>query len=818
MRSYLTRHVFRAILYSESCNISYCPCITSSKLHHPRSRRAPHYNNSAPFRRSIFGFSRKPDPWLKEPDIDAGFDKMLDLTSLSSMHDRPPPADELIEAFNVFFRNKLHKNEPLQEIQAYHAARTLKYLQENNQEQEGFGLTLEDLEVARYALVNVPRDELETHNKLARTLFEEIKNRKEADSSSIGPKDLLPFVAVLCQTGDALEARGVVMDSWKSSISAGGKRGRRMWTWILKGLAQEKNEQELVNTVAMMEKNDVPFGAEMHEIMTTFYASRDDVQGAKKWYSHPIASDGTPSYDTNVQIMRFCIRNSELDWGEKIFRSLFEINPRKTTWDVIFQWAAATGKGVDEIDRMMEVMVKRNPNGGNLRPDIDTINGLIEYAISKNDPYTAERYIALGQKWRVTPSARTYILQMDYRMNVGDMDGVRATYSRLLGEDVKDGADFPVVNKYIRALCNSRQVDHEQIMRVAADLNERKARLEPETISALCILHLHRGELPEIITLIKDHTYHYSMDQRAQVANTFITFILDENNSTDLAWDAYTLLIHAFDETAVDTRVRLMEEFFRRKRADMASHVFGNIRQHRHQDDRPTVEAYVKCFAGIAGTADVEALEMVHNMLKLDSAIEPSTRLYNALMLAYSACSMPDRSLEFWEDIAHSIEGPSVNGIRIAFRACEASARGKEKARSIWDRLNSLGVFVSRKILIDYLAVLAAHGALDEAFGLVEMEMHKPNVIMMGVLYNSTLPGSKRDEMEKWIKEKYPDMWEHLVEKVGWKETSDRTANHFDADGDEDLEEEEQGRDELLEIMSGLNRGKIFDIDRTIEP
>lgn len=725
MRSHLTRHVFRAILYTEPCNLSYCPCIIS-RLHRPR-RRTPH---RAPFGRNIFGFSRKPDPWLKEPDIDPGFDKMLDLTSLSSTHDRPPPADQLIEAFNTFFRNKLRKNEPLQEIQAFHAARTLKYLQETNQEQEGFGLTLEDLQVARDALVKVPRDDLETHNKLARTLFEEIKIRKEADasvSSSVGLKDLLPYVAVLSQTGDALEARGLVMDNWKSNP---GKRGRCMWTWILKGFAEEKNDQELVNTVSMMEKIGIPFSAKMHRIMTTFYTSRDDVEGVKKWYSYPIAEGGTPLYNTNVQIMRFCIRNNELEWGEEVFRSILDSNPRKTTWDVIFQWAAVLGKGADEIDRIMEVMVKRNPNDENLRPDIETINGMIEYANFRNDPYTAERYMALGQKWGMTPNARTYILQMGYRIDVGDLDGVNATYSRLLGENVENDADLPVVNKYIRALCNSRLVNYEQIMRVVADLNERKARLEPETVSALCILHLRREELPEIITLIKDHTYHYSMDQRAQISNTFISFIKDRNNSTELAWDAYTLLIHAFDEINVDTRVGLMEEFFQRKRADMATHVFGNIRQHTHKDDRPTVEAYIKCFSGIAEAADVEALEMVHNMLKLDPAIEPSTRLYNSLMLAYNACSMPDRSLEFWEDITHSLEGPSVNSIRIAFRACENSGQGREKANEIWSRLRSLRVQISRMILVDYIAALAAHGSLDEAYQLIEMELHKPNSIM----------------------------------------------------------------------------------------
>ena len=719
MRSHLTRDVFRRILSTESCHLSFCRCTTAHALRHPR-RRTPHVNR-APLRRHIFGFSRKPsNAWTKEPNIDPGLDKMLDVNSRSSMHERAPPPDQLVAAFNSFFKNKVRKKEPLQEIQAYHAARTLKHLQDANKDQDGFGLTLEDLQTARDALVYLPQDQVATHNQLARTLYEEIKRRKTTDTSislAVGPKDVLPYVTVLCQTGDALEARDLVLDSWTTHP---GKMGRRMWTWALKGFAKEKNDAELLRTLSMMEDNGVPFDAKVHQVMTTFYALKNDVGSTKKWYKHPIADNEAPTYHTNAQIMRFCIRNNELDWGEMVFRSIVESNPNKTTWDVIFQWASALGKGVDEIERMMEVMVRRNPDDDALRPDINTINHLIEFANSRNDPYTAERYVVLGQKWGMTPNARTYILQMDYRIDVGDIDGARATYSKLLGEEVKDNADVAVVNKFIRTLCKGRQIKHEQIMAVVEDLNERRARLDPETVSALCVLHLQRDELAEVVNLIKDHTYNYSMDERAVVSDTLIRFIKDRKNSTEIAWDAYTLVTHAFDEISVETRVGLMQEFFGRKRSDMASYVFGHIRQHRHRDDRPTTEAYIRCFEGIGRAGDLEALEMVHNMLKLDTAIEPGTRLYNSLMLAYTGCDMPGRSLEFWEDITNSREGPTYNSIRIALRACEGSMSGDVEARKIWKRLKTLGVKMTRELLAAYIGALSGHGQLREAFRVVD--------------------------------------------------------------------------------------------------
>jgi len=51
-----------------------------------------------------------------------------------------------------------------------------------------------------------------------------------------------------------------------------------------------------------------------------------------------------------------------------------ETNPSKVIWDVVLQWAAgAMGKGVEDVERMMEIMTRRNPNDDSVRPDVETI-------------------------------------------------------------------------------------------------------------------------------------------------------------------------------------------------------------------------------------------------------------------------------------------------------------------------------------------------------------------------------------------------------------------------------------------------------------
>jgi len=115
---------------------------------------------------------------------------------------------------------------------------------------------------------------------------------------------------------------------------------------------------------------------------------------------------------------------------------------------------------------------------------------------------------------------------------------------------------------------------------------------------------------------------------------------------------------------------------------------------------------------------------VVHNMLKMDSGIEPTTRLYNALMLAYTACEEPNRSLEFWEDIINTSEGPTYNSIQIALRACEEAPFGDREAKRIWARLKRMDIEITKQIYAAYVGALAGSALLDECKKLVE-EMGK---------------------------------------------------------------------------------------------
>jgi hypothetical protein len=677
----------------------------------------------------LFGFSAKPARQVRDADLDPGLNKMLELFFMDKVQARPPPANELVQAFNTFFAHKMKIREAVNNIQAQHALRTFRHLRDTNVEEEGFGFSLQDLQIARDCLMKIPADRLDTHNEFARELYEEITRRKAgtgAGDETGGMGDLKQLIMVLTQTNGSIEARQLVEEFWKGDsgvqkTSNREKMGIKLWILVLKGFAKESNEAELLKTVQVAEAHGVPYSPTFHEIMTTFYAQRNDVANTKEWYTRKIHQSHKPNARTMSEVLWYSLRNDETEWCNSVFKALLETNPNKPTWDVIFQWAAgALGKGVEDVEHMIEVMIRLNGQNETVRPDNETINGLVELAISKNDAYLAERYIALGNKFDIRPNARTYILQMNYRIDHGDLSGAQAAYHSLQAEEVVDQEDLPVINKYIRALCSAKNPNYDRATAVAADLEERKIRPEADTVAALSLLHFNRGELPEVIDILQANVFHYTLDERAGVRDVFLAYCFDRSHNTEDVWDMYTILRQMFDEMDRETRTKIMSEFFDRKRSDMAGHVFGHMRQHVRPEKRPTTDTYVQCFEGIAKNADQESLSMIHNMMKMDANLEPTTKLYNALMLAYTACDDPYRALDFWADITNSVEGPSYRSLEIVFRVCELRPYGDKTAKDIWNKMRRMEIEVTPEVFSAYVGAIAGQGLYEEAKALIE--------------------------------------------------------------------------------------------------
>lgn len=741
MRSQLTRHVFRQIIRNElhSNTLPWFPA-TPYCL---RTRRCP-VLPTAP-RRTLFGFGRKAKRQPKPVDYEPGFETLMDLSKRLSASVRAPPSQELAQAFVDFFRFKHKVGVSLKDIQAQYALETFRHLQMTYTDVPNFGLTSEELRMA-LKLLKLEHDQCQAHNELARALFEELKKRRETMTDNLEPpvpfhKDLLPFIQIMARCNDALYARDLIEQYWETSLELARAnpsfRLLPLWSGILRGLIQENQVEELQKTIEIMRKYNISFDTSIHEAITVAYAAgQANMEMTKKWYQHPIADKRAPTIHTDVTVLKLCINQNELDWGDHIFKSLVNrTREEKAPVNVILQWAAAKGRGVDEIERMMKVMARRQEEKG-LRStlDMETINGLVELANSRNDPYTAERYVALGQEWGFVPNARTYLLQLEYRMKIGDLDGARTAYARLQAEESVESEDLPLMNKLVVALCAEKSQNYDAIMGLVEDLGERKARFEPKTVAALSLLHLQRGEMDDTVDLLNTHAFHYDLDQRLMISQVLFSHIVNHNTPVSRAWETYNVLRQTFSEIDVSTRTSLMQYFFTRERSDMATHIFSHMRKQHVKSLRPNISTYVACLSGIAKAGDLESLETVHNMMKLDTEIEPNTQLYNALMFAYTSCGDPFTSHKFWDDIVHSREGPSYASIQIALMACETSPVGEKIARDIWARLQRFEIEVTREIYAAYVGSLAGHRLFGECVKLIndaEKEVgYKPDALL----------------------------------------------------------------------------------------
>ena len=736
MRSHLTRNVCRRVLAASQHQAPLsCPATAISSVVRPRLRQ-PRCLVRRPSRRTFFGLFQKPPRELKEVTPEPGYETLINFRSCEAQGHRLPPREELLEGFRAFFQNKLRYRKAVNSTQAMLAAGLLRHLTKTDGEQ----LSLQDLRTARDALLTPPKQSSEGHLELAKALHERIRALslatglaepvKETEGQTVGgdasAEDFRAYLTSLAQYGGSIEAATSLEEYWVTQKASGSlyKGAKFLWVIVLRGLAKEGREKELVELYEKAEKLGVEFMPAMHEVIVTFFATRDRVDETRRWFEKPIYGNWLPLPETYREVLLFAVRNGQQDWINPIFTQLRATKPTKLLWDVIFQWAVlCLNAGPEDLRTIISTAVIYNVGKkaeGPVTPDNATLNDLVSAAIAKNDPYLAERFISFGASLGIRPNARTYLLQIDYRISAGDLSGASAAYRSLETQYITDDEDLPVVNKYIRALCGVPKPNTDLILDVTRQIEHRGATLEPETVVALCLVFLKLDQEYEVIDTLTVHTTNLSLEERAKVEKAFVAYCLDRTNSTARAWDGYTLLRQFFPESPAPDRVALMDAFFARRRPDMAAYVFGHMRAAANPAQRPTEDTYVRVFEGFGRCPDLESLRMVHNMLKMDAAVTPGTRLYNALMIAYLGCGEADKAYEFWNEITAGREGPTYRSLEIVFRVCEAMAWGDRKAREIWGKMARMDLDVPGNVFSAYCGAIAGQGRVDEVRKLIK--------------------------------------------------------------------------------------------------
>jgi hypothetical protein len=652
-------------------------------------------------------------------NVEKALTVLVDLMRSRRTRSKLPTQSDIIEAFNFLFQSRFEVPRRFSRNEIYLATEAFKYLQEQR-ETVGGGqadvLSEEDIYNALAALaLDTSKERFRSDEKaLAYMMFQEVRGRS-VDEDSLGLENdrtngkpvTDTFVSVLSSTGGAKEARQLLRES--GDFEAGSIAP---WVAVLKGLANEGLEKEFWETLQEVQGSIGLLDPRSHEELTRLFAADDNIGATKRMFDTEIDGGSSPTHDCRLAVAEFCVRNNQLGWGSPIFESLLSEHDDERTRNAILVWYAAEGKSPDEIANLVRG-----------RLSIQNINKLIEHAYSVNDLDAVGAYRELANKQNIRPDRQTYLLQMKHELEGGDLPAAMMTYELFAGEDrTSDLIDVPFLNQLLTAVAFSPRPDFDLAMRIVDSLLDRGADLYAETVSGLCYLFLQRDEFEEAMGILRYRVDSYPTSDRVRISEVFRQFILNPVVKDQRAFNAYELFRHAFPETPVEKRLPLMHSFFDRKRPDLACLVFGHMRQREDLLGRPTAEAYAQCFEGIAKCKDVDGLQMVYNMLKLDLEVEQTTRIHNGLMAAYTACDMPFTAIidHFWK-IMDSRQGPTLSSFALALRACETwIPQGAQEARGIIALMQGWNLVITKEIYLCYLGALAGQSEFENAIELIE--------------------------------------------------------------------------------------------------
>ncbi|KAK1831577.1 complex I intermediate-associated protein 84, mitochondrial [Podospora conica] len=791
--SHLTRRVYRRLLAGHGL-LRPCPAVSSRFFTQcrPRPPSLLPVRHTPQQRRSFLGIFAKPPREVKEPVLEPGYESLLQFRSLENENLRIPPRDQLVNAFRKFVYFKWQNKDEMNSTQAFLVYRVLLHLLDpKTYEGEGAGvyddIAVEDLTTTLEVINVVPKGKTDNHLELARLVFKELEWRKDHTPESVHEQQypLGLFLKSLTLYGASVEAAQRFDDlckAWGGGSVSGPEA--LMWDSVIVGLAAEGKEEELLQFLDKAEAAELPRTPAAHAAVVQLYARLDNLEETERWFKKPITikqRKRTMHYSVYQSLTELYLRTGRPKWIETIFENLLESHPKFARgWDPILQWcAAAQDRDVEYVKHLLDKM----QNGGDDRPPVQVdsrqrppaqvqvdsrhILSLVEGAMMKKNPLQAERFFALHDELNIPVEGITYITQMECRLDAGDLSGAHDIFLKLQNHegDLQPNEDLPVLNKYLRILCEAPTPDLDRILDVTASVELRHARLEPSTVIALSLVFLHADKQFDVIDTLSLHTVSYSLDDRSLVRSALVEYILSPKLSTARAWDAYSLLRQFFPETEPHHRVRLMDAFFARRRPDMACYVFGHMRGHPNAAQRPTADVYVRCLEGLGRAPDDDSVRMVHNMLKMDTTVEVDTRLRNALMLAYGACGFHDVALQFWREIIASAEGPTYNSLAIVLWVCEGRQERDDAAKEIWQRVLRLDLDVPADVVLSYCGALAGRGQLEDVkrwIGVMEKETgHPPTWMTLGVVYNA-LPAAHKGPFGEWAKQEYPDLWEKL--------------------------------------------------------
>ncbi|KAH8171359.1 pentatricopeptide repeat domain-containing protein [Sarocladium implicatum] len=504
--------------------------------------------------------------------------------------------------------------------------------------------------------------------------------------------------------------------------------------------------------------------------MTTLYAKYDQVDETLSCAKSATARLPLARWSRSdlYEMARFAVRNQQQRWMEDLLSESPGQTNSKAFWvETVCRPFLLNGSWRDAkaaIEKLWE-----EGHGGKFQA-----HAWLELAREESDEQLANDVTAYAASQGIPPNERDYLEWLLLKLDKKHLEGAKFSYERLRDVETfsatktREWAKYQVaLNRLLCLSCSQMTPDFPYIIHMLEHVDEVQAYLEPETIAKLSLRFLENEQYLDAMDLLAVHAFKLGESDRQIVQSAFASFCKDPLISTGRAWSAYQVLEQYFPDLECPERVELMEEFFRRKRSDMALAVFAAMRNHRSPAYRPDEKVYRQCFEGFARNPDLESTERVHAWLKTDQSITPSTTLFTALMLAYTAAERPLIALDFWKEITTCKEGPGYGSLAAVFWALEKRSDGAKMARDIWTRIETMDIEVPTYVYSSYAGAIAASGQILEVQKVINnMASYvgtPPEPLTLGIAHNALPNRELQVEFEEWAKSKYRVQWSELA-------------------------------------------------------
>lgn len=787
-QSVLTRRLFQAIVANRPYHSASCPLRTITTT--PPNGHSRRHDARQQQRRGLFGIaigSMRPEHAGSRSgtkNVETALEKLSDYIHAKKTRSRPPPHQELVEALRFFVSARNNADQGLIRNELYLVSETAQYLiQEKWVSDNDAPRTLDATDLLTLMGVlrhPTPGSGLHRNDiqELAAVLNVELNYH---DGTAEQGQVLL--ASALANSGAAEKALRLLQQSKYQDNEA--------WSHILRGLLMEGHKEQLW---PILQSTDFKMSEGTSEVVFSSlirYASAcNDPETAQRVLQIALSRGYQPDVSALVLFLQTCVDSGKVGQGDAAAELLRSELGTAGVPGSLLSWRAAHGASVDELGQAMQVMLNE---GADIT--MAEMNQLVKHAYSAKAAHLAESYIQLAQSVGAVPDALTYALKLDHDLSQGDLAAAREAFEGMSIQDVPDvRLDVPVLNRYIAKLA-SEDGDYQHINRVVDSLIQTGGILEADTLAALTLLFLQKDETTEVLNLLRPRINLLAGPDRAKIATIFKQYITKPDVKDQNAFRAYDIFRNAFPELPPTEKLPIIDTFFERNRSDLACLVFAHMRSRQGTEARPDDAIYAHMFYGIAKCRDVDGLQQVYNMLKVDVSVEQTTKIRNSMMAAYTACQTPFSAIidHYWK-ILDSREGPTLSTFKLALRACEAwVGAGGEEARRIMALMQKWNLIITKDIYECYIGALAGQSQFENVIELIErMEEdigEAPDAVTIGTFYNTIPWQYRKDEVEAWARKAYPQLWEDLV-AMGDEIDEEWEVRYFNVNRDIEIDDE----------------------------